>query len=167
MPDFIDEEGNLFGLVNVIDALVVLLVVAVVVAGLGLVLGGDRPDTTQNNTTQNDTAVVYVDYQSDPLQPYVADVIPEGPVQTANITSIENKSVSPSSVVTQNQSGALSVQTHPRHRTVTFRIGLTVTRQDGEYLYAGTQVEVGRQLTLDVGPTTISGQVTAVEPTEP
>jgi len=161
MPDFIDEEGNLFGLVNVIDALVVLLVVAVAVAGLGLVLGGDRPDTTQN-----DTAVVYVDYQSDPLQPYVADVIPEGPVQTANITSIENKSVSPSSVVTQNQSGALSVQTHPRHRTVTFRIGLTVTRQDGEYLYAGTQVEVGRQLTLDVGPTTISGQVTAVEPTE-
>jgi len=35
--EFIDERGRLFGLVNVIDALVVLLVLAVLVAGLALV----------------------------------------------------------------------------------------------------------------------------------
>jgi len=38
MP-LIDEDGNLFGRVNVVDALVVLLVVAVVAAGAALVMG--------------------------------------------------------------------------------------------------------------------------------
>jgi hypothetical protein len=36
----IDERGRLFGRVNVIDALVVLLAVAVVAAGVALVAGG-------------------------------------------------------------------------------------------------------------------------------
>lgn len=42
----IDEEGRLFGRVNVIDALVVLLGLAVIVAGLALIAGGgnDVPD---------------------------------------------------------------------------------------------------------------------------
>jgi hypothetical protein len=37
--EVIDEEGRLFGAVNVVDALVVLLVLAVVVAGAALVFG--------------------------------------------------------------------------------------------------------------------------------
>ena len=44
----IDEQGRLFGLVNVVDALVVLLVLAVVVAGVALLFpGGDsgKPDS--------------------------------------------------------------------------------------------------------------------------
>lgn len=38
--EVLDDEGRLFGLVNVIDALVVLFAVAVVVAGAALVFGG-------------------------------------------------------------------------------------------------------------------------------
>jgi len=34
----LDDEGNLFGLINIIDALAVLLVLAVVIAGAALVL---------------------------------------------------------------------------------------------------------------------------------
>ena len=41
--ELIDEEGNLFGIVNVIDALVVLVLVAVLVAGVALVTGGSDP----------------------------------------------------------------------------------------------------------------------------
>ncbi|MDS0281267.1 DUF4330 family protein [Haloarcula onubensis] len=161
MAELLDEHGNLFGVVNVVDALVVLLALAVVVAGVGLVWGGTDGD---RDTAATDRTVVYVDYRTDPVEPYVADAIPEGSIETANVSSIENKSVAPADVVTENESGALSVRSHPIHRTVTLRVGLPVTRDGGEFLYAGTSLEVGTGLTLDLGPTTVSGRVTAVEP---
>ncbi len=37
----IDEDGNLFGVVNVVDALAIVLLVAVVVAGVAVVSGGE------------------------------------------------------------------------------------------------------------------------------
>jgi len=39
--EILDEKGRLFGVVNVIDALAVLLVLAVVAAGAALVLGSE------------------------------------------------------------------------------------------------------------------------------
>jgi hypothetical protein len=52
----IDDEGDLFGFVNVIDALVVLLVLAVVVAGGTLVFGGsDQPEPEPDLATTNVT----------------------------------------------------------------------------------------------------------------
>jgi len=50
----IDDEGRLFGAVNIIDALVVLFVVAVIVAGVALVFGGDpepEPDIDSTYAT--------------------------------------------------------------------------------------------------------------------
>ena len=51
----IDDEGNLFGVVNVIDALVVLGVIAVVVAGVALVTGGGGTNSGSADAT-NQTA---------------------------------------------------------------------------------------------------------------
>lgn len=48
---FIDDEGRLFGVVNVIDVLVVLFVVAVVVAGAALVLNDDPAPEPDVRTT--------------------------------------------------------------------------------------------------------------------
>lgn len=61
----IDDEGRLFGAVNIIDVLVVLFVVAVIVAGVALVFGGDpepEPDidstyVTLDLGTQSDAVV--------------------------------------------------------------------------------------------------------------
>ena len=156
MVEFIDDQGNLFGRVNVVDALVVLLVLAVVVAGIALVLGGSGPSGGAQ-AGSNET-VVYVDFRSDPVEPYVADAVPEGSIETANASRLENRSVTPADVVTQNESGALAVRQHPTHRTVTFRVGLYVTRDGDEYLYNGAPLEVGTTLTLDVGPTTVPGR---------
>lgn len=44
--EIIDENGNLFGRVNVVDALVVLVVLAVAVAGAALVFGQEEPEPT-------------------------------------------------------------------------------------------------------------------------
>ncbi|WP_336000623.1 DUF4330 domain-containing protein [Halorientalis halophila] len=46
----IDEEGRLFGRVNVVDALVVLVVLAVVAAGIALVTGGSEPPSSGTDT---------------------------------------------------------------------------------------------------------------------
>ena len=162
MPDIIDEKGYLLGVVNVVDALVVLLLTALVVAGLGLALGGPS-DTDQPAAS---TTVVEVNFQSEPVQPYVAEAVVEGPVPTANVSRLENRSVAASTVVTQSESGALSVQPHPTLRTVRFRVGLTVTHVDGAYRFEGAPVHIGAGLTLDVGETRITGNVTAIEPAD-
>ena len=41
----IDDEGKLFGLINVVDALVVLVVLAIVVAGIALIAVPGSEDT--------------------------------------------------------------------------------------------------------------------------
>ena len=165
MAEIIDEDGNLFGVVNVIDALVVLLVVAVLGGGASLVLSSP----TSQDTTEPDgpnLTVVDIEYRSENLQPYVVDAIAEGTVPSENISQIHNKSVSPSQVVTQNQSGSLSVQEHPVNQTVTLHLSLNVTGQDGEYLYNGQPLEIGSELTLDLGETTVTGNVVAIEPSD-
>lgn len=51
--DILDEQGRLFGRVNVVDALVVVFAVAVVIAGASLVYGdglGDQPTETMHVT---------------------------------------------------------------------------------------------------------------------
>jgi hypothetical protein len=69
----IDDEGNLFGLVNVIDALVVLLVLGVVVAGAALIFGGnDQPEPEPTLATTN----VTLDLGAQPA--YIVDQLNEG-----------------------------------------------------------------------------------------
>ncbi len=61
----IDDDGRLFGLVNVIDALVVLLVVAVAVAGVAL-LEPFQADRAATDTGELTTRYATVDFGSEP-----------------------------------------------------------------------------------------------------
>lgn len=67
---FIDEEGNLFGRINIIDALAVLLIVAVLVAGIA-VLGLFSP-------SESDTRYATVDLGTQP--DFVIEAVEEGDV---------------------------------------------------------------------------------------
>ena len=55
----IDAEGNLFGKINVIDALVILVVIAVVIGGLAVVgvLGSDDPNGEDTSTETNESSL--------------------------------------------------------------------------------------------------------------
>lgn len=85
---FIDEKGRVFGLVNIVDILVILLVLAVVVGGVAVVLStdsdpvppeDDQPpvnnDTTETNVT-NATRYVTLDFGTVPA--YLSEHIDEG-----------------------------------------------------------------------------------------
>ncbi|MGQ3414357.1 DUF4330 domain-containing protein [Natrinema sp. LN54] len=82
MP-LIDDEGNLFGVVNVIDALAVCLLVAVLVAGIAVVgalndgngIGGPQTGD-DNNTSQQATRYATIDLGTQP--DYVAETVAEG-----------------------------------------------------------------------------------------
>jgi len=134
MP-IIDEEGRLFGTLNIIDALVVLFVLAVAVAGVALVTGGGSSDETPTRTV-----VVDVGQQPD----YVVDAIEEGSVGTSEVVAVENKTVIPG-------------EGNDRLRlTVT----LAVTENaDGLPSFAEERLYVGRQVQLDLRTTIVSGTV--------
>lgn len=77
--EVIDERGRLFGRVNVVDALVVLLALAVVVAGAALVLGADDGgDPGDAEPPENDTAVRYATLELGIHPGYVASLARPG-----------------------------------------------------------------------------------------
>lgn len=158
--DFIDDKGRIFGTVNIIDALAVLLVLAVVAAGTAFVLGTDDQSTSTDRQT---TTTVTLEITG--VQPYVADAIPDGQTDADDITAIKNKSIQPTQVIVEDQNGELHERTHPRKQTVTLQLTLNTTETDGEVLFRGEPLEVGRQLSLDFGRVTVDGNVTSF-PTE-
>ena len=151
----LDNHGRLFGTVNIIDALAVLLVLAVAAAGTAFVLGTDDQPT---GPTEQPTSTVTLEITE--VQPYVADAIPEGPIKTDAVAAVENKSVRPAEVIVADQNGTLHEREHPRKKTVTLAVSLNTTVEDDETLYNGKPLEIGRQLTLDLGPVTVKGNVT-------
>jgi hypothetical protein len=87
----IDDDGNLFGLVNVVDALVVLLVLAVVAAGVALV----NPFATTEEATR------YATVDLGEQRPYVAELVSEGdvlsPPNSGSNVTVTDVYVTPSS----------------------------------------------------------------------
>ncbi|WP_435179890.1 DUF4330 domain-containing protein [Halorussus sp. AFM4] len=163
--DFIDDKGRLFGKVNIIDALAVLLVLGVVAAGAAFALGTDEQPVNQSASTdqlRNSTTTVTV--QVPGVQPYVADAIPEGEVGKNRINAVENKSIEPTVVIVRNQNSSFRERAHPRKKTVMVQTTLntTVRVESGEILFGGKPLEIGRQLVLDFGHVTVKGSVTEI-----
>jgi len=156
--DLIDDKGRLFGTVNIIDALAVLLILAVAAAGAAFVLGADNTDQTAPDNQQTTTVTLEITG----VQPYAADAIPEGSINTDRIATVEDKSVRPTEVIVTDQNGTFHEHQHPRKQTVTLAVSLNTTTTEDDTLFADKPLEVGRQLTLDFGPVTVKGTVIAV-----
>jgi len=153
--NLIDDKGRFFGTVNIIDALAVLLILAVVGSGAAFVLGTDEQPTNQSEDTT-------VTFEVTGVQPYVADAIPEGSIESESITAVKNKSVRPTEVVVEDQNGGLHERTHPQEKTVALQVTLNTTTTDEDVLFQNEPLEVGRELTLDFGPVTVKGTVTSL-----
>ena len=143
--DLIDEDGRLFGLVNVIDALVVLLVLAVVVAGFAL-LDPFAPPATE------ETRYATIDLGGQPQ--YVAEQItagdllrPDGAMGNVTVTDVY---VGP-------QTGA--------NVSVTVRAQINGTLKENgaggpSFVYAGDSVTQGTDFTLDTDEYVAEGTIT-------
>ena len=140
--ELIDDDGNLFGAVNVVDALVVLLVVAVVVAGAAFVFMDDPAPEPDVNTTY-----ATLDMGTQPA--YIVDAINEGDTYAPD----------DSSLVT-----ITDVHLTPRGNDigVTLRVALEGTVDDDAITYANAPPRLGRTLAIETPRYEVSGQIRAV-----
>jgi len=167
----LDDEGRLFGAVNVVDALVVLFVLAVAVAGVALVTGAG--DGTADPEPETRTVVVQTGAQPD----YVVEAIEEGAVGTAGVAAVEELRVERSmETVYRVRGGTLepvanssdryrvangSLERVERPRT-TLRLTVTLVveeTEDGLPVFGGERLYVGRNVRLDLGSTIVDGTV--------
>ena len=136
----IDDEGRLFGAVNVVDALVVLFVVAVIVAGAALVFGGDPEPEPEVETT-------YATLDVGATQPYIVESISEG--DTYNAT--DDSTLRITDVYLAPQGG---------HTRVHLRVALEGTLNDqGSLVYANAPPRLGRTLDITTDRYEITGQI--------
>lgn len=167
MESIIDNRGNLFGLVNIIDALVVLLLVAVVTAGVALVsesalaplgtvglgvltiTGLVTYDTEVTEEENQDTQSQHIQLQISNIEPPVAAAINVRDTTIDGELIVTDKRTEPASVVVDREDGTLVEQTHPRNRTVTLVASIQSDQQDTDS-FRGDRLYVGRELQLDL-----------------
>lgn len=146
----IDDDGQLFGYINVIDALAILLTVAVLAAGIALV-GPLSSETT-------DTRYATIDVGAQPE--YIATQITDG-----------------DQWVPQGGGGSLTVEeafVAPRadgQRDVIIRAAVNGTtldptaRQESPIQFAGEPLRFGRTMTIETNEYVVEGTVTDIETT--
>ncbi|WP_152042431.1 DUF4330 family protein [Salinigranum salinum] len=144
----IDEQGRLFGLVNLVDALVVLVVLAILVAGVTFVIGGD------SDTPTSDTAVRYATLDLGVQPAYVATHISEG------------DAVQPDNVENMTITDVYSLKTGDGRHLYT-RVRINGMIHDETVTYDGDPLRVGRNLSLTTPAYATSGTITAVDATTP
>ncbi|GAA0547799.1 DUF4330 domain-containing protein [Halorubrum ejinorense] len=143
--ELIDDEGRLFGRVNVIDALVVLLIAAVVVAGAAFVFADDPEPAPAPET---DTAYATLDVGT--VSPYIVDAIEEGDTHSPDGSSdlrITDVHLTPQGDQTR----------------VVLRVALEGELNDQDSLiYGGAPPRLGRTLDITTDRYQIGGQIRAV-----
>ena len=138
----IDDEGRLFGRVNVIDALVVLLIAAVVVAGAAFVLGDDP-----ESAPEPETETTYATLDVGTVSPYLVDAIEEGDTHSPGDSS--NLRITDVHLTPQNN------QTR-----VLLRVAIEGERNDQDSIvYGGAPPRLGRTLDITTERYQISGPI--------
>ena len=139
----IDDHGNLFGVVNVIDALVVLLTLAVVVAGISLVFGGAIGGGGGLETTY-----ATLDLGTQPDE--VVTALNEGDTHTADSVAGNLTITDLYTVPDGNQPRAIA------------RVRIEGTLGDEALTYDGAPLRLGRSLTIATNRYEVSGSIRGV-----
>ncbi|NLV09786.1 DUF4330 family protein [Halomicrobium mukohataei] len=138
----LDDEGNLFGFVNVIDALAVVLVLAVAVAGAALVFGG-------NDQLESDLATTNVTLDLGTQPDYLVAEMNEGDTYSLGGNS--------ELTVTDIHLSPQDDQTH-----VTIRAELQGQPNDDSIIYADAPLRFGRTLDITTSRYEVSGEIRAI-----
>jgi len=145
--NILDENGNLFGILNVIDALVVLLVFAIIVAGvavIGIIPSGE-PDTR------------YATVDLGPQPDYVLNSVSPG-----DISAINGQNISVTDTYATPTTGGDS------ETTLIIRVkieGQVVESESGELRFevSGEPLRSGDEISLETNEYTVDGQLTSIE----
>lgn len=150
--EILDEDGRIFGLINIIDALVILLVLAVAVAGFALV-------TAEDTTTTNTTTYVTLDLGHQPA--YLLSEIDEG-----DEGSIVNMTITDLWVTPQRFYDATELTVEPTTVTdgphVFARVRIEATKTDDQLMVNDEPLTLGRGFELSADEYAVSGTTIAL-----
>ena len=162
----IGENGRLFGVVNVIDAVGVVLLIALIVSAGAVFIatsstgnGTENPENVSENATETTTPTVnrtmmVVRFQLLNDAPYVVNAIENGPVPSnENITAVVG--VSRTTPVPTGLNNTTS--------NASLRLRLNVTEQQGRMEFEGERIYIGKHLRLDLGKVIVDAVVTDFE----
>lgn len=141
--ELIDEDGKLFGVINVIDLLVVLTVLAVVVAGAALVFSGDEEETGPTLATTN----VTLDLGTQPE--YIVEQINEGDTYEPGA----NSELALTDVALSPQNGQTRVLVSAQ---------LTAPESGETVNYNGAPPRLGRSLSIVTDVYEVGGTITSI-----
>lgn len=139
--DIIDDDGRLFGAVNVIDALVVLLVAAVIIAGAAFILAPSAPEDTRYAT---------VDFGEQPS--HITSQLEEGDTMEMEASS-DNMTIVDTYV---GPNGHTLARVLVRGESVEIREGVN------QFQFAGEPFRAGQSLEFETLDYVVTGDVTHV-----
>ncbi|WP_459191159.1 DUF4330 family protein [Halosimplex sp. J119] len=135
----IDEDGRLFGTINVVDALAVLLVLAVAAAGIALVAGGSGEEETR-----------HVTLDLGPQQEYVLEQLDPG-----DTASLESEPGNMTITDTHFTPGEDNPQAYAR-------VEVDGTLTDDGFTYGGETLRLGRTLRFETDEYVVNGTIQSV-----
>ncbi|WP_436926248.1 DUF4330 family protein [Halosimplex amylolyticum] len=136
----IDEDGRIFGTINVVDALAVLLVLAVAAAGIALVTGSDPGE--------EETRHVTLDLGSQPE--YVLEQL-----DTGDTASLENEPGN----MTITDAHFTPGESNPQ---ALVRVEVTGTETEDSFTYGGRTLRLGRTLQFETDEYVVNGTIQSV-----
>jgi len=161
----IDENGNVLGTVNVVDAFVLLCVVGLLGLSVVFVAGtGTAPSKsaapTSNASVATDRANVTLEVDS--MDPVVAQAIEPGATERsggktiARVTEVERDNAT---MIVTASNGTVYRRDHPTNRRVTLSADLAVRKTDTKTLFKGERLRTGQTLSLTLDGIGISARV--------
>lgn len=155
--NIIDDEGNLFGLINVIDALAIMLVLAVGVAGIAVVGVLDTGETTTRYTT----------IDLGPQPEYIIDSVAPGDVMTVDG---QNLTVTDTYATPVNTAEIPDDTEINGDTTLQVRAELEGQRVEGEFgeprfEFGGDVLRTGDEMSLESDAYVVDGVVTTIAQT--
>lgn len=151
----IDEEGRLFGTVNVIDALVVLLVLAVVVAGVALVgqSGSDSTRTIQITVKSENVSSEYASWIETRMS---------RDSQSSSTPRVVAVEIEPSTMIVTSDRGEVFERDHPNRKDLSLTVDVHVQETNDGYRFESEPLKVGSPITLEFPTVTVEGNVTGL-----
>lgn len=164
----LDEKGRLFGKINLVDALVVLVVIIIVVGVVWKLLGDDISDAVSSSTDQTLTyEVTCYGVENDlcdvVMSDYVGQLMSNGDLLDGYIVSC---AVEPYYASNSDSSGQSVAAASPNKSNLVFTIVFSLPQGDIANTVGSQEVRIGKSHIVKTCDIEITGTVTGLEITD-
>ncbi|NLP45448.1 MAG: DUF4330 domain-containing protein [Epulopiscium sp.] len=160
---FIDDKGKIFGFINVID-LIALLVLLVLVLGIGY--RAITKKSTLGGNSASEQEIIYTVRATEQI-PQIADglqvgdqLFAKGNFVNAKITSVTTESAK---VFVETAEGEIKVAEHPQLQDIVFTIEATVIQKGPILEIGGQEIRIGAHHWVKNQTTQASGLIESIE----